>query len=130
MNDSNSRRTMVEQGTKLNGALSSSCPIEVNGTVEGDLDAPALHVNPGGVVHGRVKVDEIQSQGELSGEFDARRVSLSGTVRHNTVIRAQSLDLKLNPHKGKLQVSFSDCDVAETDAARTEGPVNAPENVA
>jgi cytoskeletal protein CcmA (bactofilin family) len=120
MTDPKSRRTLVEQGTLFRGALSSDCPIDVNGRVEGDVNAPALAVSPVGSVHGRVRVNEIRSQGELSGEFDADVVQLSGTVREHTVIRAKSLEMKLAPQKGKLQVTFATADAeakAEPDVA-------------
>ena len=109
MSDPKSRRTVVEQGTQFRGALTSDCPVEVNGRVEGDLNAPALAVSSSGVVHGRVKVGDLRSQGELSGEFDADVVQLSGTVKDNTVIRARSLEVKLVPPKGKMQVIFGEC---------------------
>ena len=112
MTDSNaaqSRKTTVEEGTHFKGAISSSCPIEVKGRIEGDVTAPALSVSAGGAVHGRVKVGEIRSQGELAGEFDADTVQLSGTVRDNTVIRAKSLEVKLSPAEGKMQVVFGEC---------------------
>jgi cytoskeletal protein CcmA (bactofilin family) len=111
MSDSKSRRTLVEQGTQFHGSLSSECPVEVNGKVEGDLDAPALAVSPSGSVHGRVKVGEMRSQGELAGEFDAEVVQLSGTVRDKTVIRAKSLEVKLVPQRGRMQVTFGECEV-------------------
>ncbi len=60
-------------------------------------------------MHGRVKVGEIHSQGELAGEFDADIVQLSGTVKDNTVIRAKSLEVKLTPADGKMQVIFGEC---------------------
>jgi len=109
MNDPKNRRTLVEEGTQFKGALSSDCPIDVRGRIEGDLIAPALAVSPSGAVHGRVKVGEIRSQGELAGEFDADVVQLSGTVRDNTVIRAKSLEVKLAPATGKMQVIFGEC---------------------
>ena len=58
------------------------------------MTAPALSVAIGGAVHGKVKVGEIRSQGELAGEFDADIVVLSGTIKDNTVIRAKSLEVK------------------------------------
>ncbi len=123
MTDPKNRRTFVEQGTHFRGALSSDCPVEVNGKVEGEVNAPALVVSPIGVVHGRVKVGEIRSQGELSGEFDADVVQLSGTVRHATVIRAKSLEVKLTPVKGKMQVTFGDCEL-EPVAQGADGPAH------
>jgi cytoskeletal protein CcmA (bactofilin family) len=103
------RKTLVEEGTHFKGSLSSNCPIEVKGRVEGDLTAPALAVSASGAVHGKVKVGEMRSQGELAGEFDADVVQLSGTVKDNTVIRAKSLEVKLSSPDSKMQVVFGEC---------------------
>ncbi len=111
MSDPKSRKTLVEEGTQFKGSLSSDCPIEVKGRIEGDLSAPALAVSPSGAVHGRIKVGEIRSQGELAGEFDADVVQLSGVVRDSTIIRAKSLEVKLAPPNGKMQVIFGECEL-------------------
>jgi len=105
----NGRKTLVEEGTQFKGSMSSDCPIEVKGKIEGDLTAPALSVSASGAVHGKVKVGDIKSEGELAGEFDADTVQLSGTVKDNTVIRAKSLEVKLTPANGKMQVIFGEC---------------------
>src|ERR1700727_2933379 len=73
MSDANGKRadgprTLVEEGTQFKGSLSSKCPIEVKGRVEGDLQAPSLTVSPKGAVHGKVKVEELMSEGEIAGE--------------------------------------------------------------
>jgi cytoskeletal protein CcmA (bactofilin family) len=103
------RRTTIEEGTHLKGSLVSKCAIEVKGHIEGEVTAPALLVAATGAVHGRVKVGEIRSQGELAGEFDANVVQLSGVVRDSTVIRAKSLEVKLATPEGKMQVVFGEC---------------------
>jgi cytoskeletal protein CcmA (bactofilin family) len=105
------RKTLVEEGTQFKGSLSSNCPIEVKGRIEGDVTAPALSVALGGAVHGKVKVGEIRSQGELAGEFDADIVVLSGTIKDNTVIRAKSLEVKLASANSKMQVIFGECEL-------------------
>jgi len=116
------RKTTIEEGTHLKGSLVSKCAIEVKGRIEGDITAPALLVTASGAVHGRVKVGEIRSQGELAGEFDANLVQLSGNVRDSTVIRAKSLEVKLASPEGKMQVVFGECslevgaDAAQVDA--------------
>jgi cytoskeletal protein CcmA (bactofilin family) len=102
-NATHGRKTLVEEGTQFKGSLSSNCPIEVS--------APALSVSASGAVHGRVKVGEIRSEGELAGEFDADVVQLSGTVKDRTVIRAKSLEVKLAPPSGKMQVIFGECEL-------------------
>ncbi len=105
------RKTLVEEGTHFKGSLSSDCAIEVKGKVEGDLTAPALFVSASGAVHGRVKVGEMRSEGEIAGEFDADVVQLSGAVKDNTVIRARSLEVKLAPRSAKMQVIFGECEI-------------------
>lgn len=119
-------RTLVEEGTQFKGSLSSKCPIEVKGRVEGDLQAPSLTVSSTGAVHGKVKVTELLSEGEIAGEFDADVVRLSGMVKDNTVVRAKSLEVKLTPANGRMQVMFGECalEVGEAptrDAAVTKG---------
>ena len=114
----NEKRTIVEEGTRFKGTLSSSCPVDVRGRVDGEIETPALTVSASGAVHGQAKVGSVRSDGELSGEFDADTVQLSGVVRDNTVIRARALDVKLSSERGKLQVIFGE---AEQPAA-TEQP--------
>jgi cytoskeletal protein CcmA (bactofilin family) len=103
------RKTLVEEGTEFTGDLTSKCPVVVSGKIDGKLSAPSLTVSTSGAVHGKVKVADIRSEGELSGEFEADNVSLSGRVNNNTVIRAKSLEVKLAPEKGKPLVTFGDC---------------------
>jgi cytoskeletal protein CcmA (bactofilin family) len=110
-NTTHDRKTLVEEGTQFKGSLTSSCPIEVKGRVEGDLTAPALLVSASGAVHGKVKVGEMRSHGELAGEFDADMVQLSGTIKDNTVIRAKSLEVKLASANSKMQVIFGECEL-------------------
>jgi cytoskeletal protein CcmA (bactofilin family) len=105
------RKTLVEEGTQFKGSLSSNCPVEVKGRIEGDVSAPALTVALGGAVHGKVKVGEMRSQGELAGEFDADIVQLSGTIKDNTIIRAKSLEVKLTSANSKMQVVFGECEL-------------------
>ena len=105
------KKTLVEDGTEFKGSLSSKCPIEVNGHVEGDLSAPSLVISGSGSVHGKVKVGEMRSEGRIAGEFDADLVQLSGTVQDNTVLRAKSLEVKLASQNGKMQVIFGECEL-------------------
>jgi cytoskeletal protein CcmA (bactofilin family) len=111
----NGKRTLVEEGTELKGSLTSTCPVLVRGRIEGDVKAPALTVSPSGAVHGRAKVGEIQAEGEISGDFDADTVQLSGKVLDKTVIRSKTLEVKLASENGKLQVVFGECELAVGD---------------
>jgi cytoskeletal protein CcmA (bactofilin family) len=102
------KRTLVEEGTTFKGSLTSTCPIHVKGTINGDLEAPSLTVAATGSVSGKVKAGELRSEGELSGEFDVDKVVLSGSVKDNTVIRAKALEVKLAVTGSKMQVVFGE----------------------
>lgn len=125
-NGDTGKRTLVEEGTQFKGSLSSTCPVVVKGRVEGDVQAPSLQVSSTGAVHGKVKVGEMQSHGELSGEFDAETVQLSGVVKDNTIVRAKSLEVKLTPVTGKMQVVFGECTLDVGDVPAKETVVNPP----
>jgi cytoskeletal protein CcmA (bactofilin family) len=121
------KHTVIEEGSEFKGSLTSSCPIDVRGRIEGDLATPALTVSASGSVHGKAKVGAVRSEGELSGEFDADTVELAGSVRDNTVIRARSLEVKLASERGKLQVIFGETELSigdePTEHDRVEPPV-------
>lgn len=102
------KKTVVEEGTQLKGSISSSCPIVVRGKIDGEVQAPALTVSESGAVHGQVKVQQMTSQGEIAGEFDADIIQLSGTVKDNTIIRAKTLEVKITSATSKMQVVFGE----------------------
>jgi predicted acyltransferase (DUF342 family) len=103
------KQTLVEEGTELKGTLKSSCPVVVNGTIDGELSAPELTVTATGAVMGSIKAEKLRSEGTLSGDIDAGDVYLSGQVKSNTVLRARSLEVKLAPARGKLELTFGEC---------------------
>jgi len=100
------KRTIVEEGTRFKGSLSSTCPIHVQGTVEGDVEGPAVTVSPTGAVSGRIVASQLKSQGRISGEFDVETAEVAGTVGNNTMLHTSSLDVKLESTTGKLQLTF------------------------
>ena len=110
------KKTLIEEGTELKGTLTSTCPIVVQGRVEGDLTGPSVEVTETGVLSGKAKVSELRSRGELAGEFDAQVVELSGRVRDKTIIRAESLEVSLRRTEGRIEMVFGDCELAVGDA--------------
>jgi cytoskeletal protein CcmA (bactofilin family) len=113
---SETKKTLIEEGTEFKGMLTSSCPIVVMGRVEGEMKGPSVEVTETGVLSGKAKVTELRSRGELAGEFDADVVELSGRVRDKSVIRAQSLEVSLQRTDGRIEMVFGDCELAVGDA--------------
>lgn len=102
---SDEKRTLVEEGTELTGSLRSTCPVTVRGSIDGEIAAPSLAVSASGRVKGRAKVEELVSEGEIAGHFDAGNVRLSGVVRDDTILKAKTLEVKLASDDG-LVVAF------------------------
>jgi cytoskeletal protein CcmA (bactofilin family) len=106
------KQTILEEGTEIEGAVKSKCAIVVSGQVKGEISAPTLTVTESGSLNGKVKATQLSSRGALAGEIDAESVELAGKVSDSTVIRANTLEVKLNQNSGKkLQVSFGNCEL-------------------
>src|SRR4051794_9454666 len=109
MNAANSeKKTIVDEDTHLKGSVSSTCPIVVRGKIEGELVAPSLEVSATGGVSGKVKVGQLVSAGELSGQVEAESARISGVVKDKTVLKTQSLEVTLAAD-GNAQVRFGAC---------------------
>src|SRR5829696_1828307 len=91
MGHNGSNGNVVDEGTIFKGVITSSSTVTVRGVLEGEVEGPALEIEPGGVLIGKAKVTELRSRGELAGQFQADDVELSGRVRDDTIIRATSL---------------------------------------
>lgn len=98
------KRTIIEDGSELRGSLTSSCAVTVRGRIDGEIETPSLTVSPSGTVHGRAKVGQVESEGEISGEFEADVVRLAGSVKDNSVIRARTLEVS-------KPVTFGNCEL-------------------
>jgi len=122
------KRTIVEEGTHLKGSLVSSCPVVVNGRLDGEMIGPSLRVNGTGSVHGKAKVDQIMSEGELSGEFEADLMQLSGVVQDETIVRAKSLEVKLCAPNDPRQVVFGTCALEVGEMPDKEAAIRASRN--
>jgi cytoskeletal protein CcmA (bactofilin family) len=125
------KQTTVEEGTQFRGTLQSSCQVLVRGVVEGELSAPSVVISESGSVVGNVKAHSIRSEGVLAGQVDAEDIVLSGSVSSDTVIRARTLEVKLQSVDGKkLELSFGECilevgDDPSADVAEAAQPARA-----
>ena len=120
------KQTTVEEGTEFRGTLHSTCQVVVRGMVDGELSAPTVIVSETGTVVGNVKAKSIRSEGVLAGRVDAQDVYLSGSVRSDTVIRAKTLEVKLQRRNEKLEVTFGECTLDVGDDPAAEKPEAAP----
>lgn len=110
------KQTVVEEGTEFKGTIKSSCAVVINGTIDGDVDAPEVTVTRSGSIAGAVKATKLRAQGTLSGKVEATDVFLSGVVRSNTAIKAKRLEAKLGSDSAQIEVTFGECALEVGDA--------------
>lgn len=128
MDQKTERESVIAHGTSCKGTVTSECPVTVSGIVDGELSAPALVVTESGSVNGKVKVEDLKSNGEISGEIDAGSMQLSGKVLDNTAIRAKALEVKLSSeNSGKLELVFGTASVDVGPAPMADG-VSVPDD--
>jgi cytoskeletal protein CcmA (bactofilin family) len=132
------KHTVVDEGTAFEGSVNSDCPITLGGTLNGQIEAPALHVTASGSIKGRIRVGELRSEGEVSGEIEASSVELSGRICDQTVIRAKSLEVRLSEGDDGVAASFGNCELEIGDLPASKSkrlvetrsePVDVEENV-
>lgn len=112
MNGNDERETIIADGTVMKGSVNSDCPVTVSGKIDGELEAPTLHITQSGSVNGQILVEKINSEGEISGEIEAQEVILSGKVRDKTSIKAKTLEVKLNAQDPDvLNLTFGECSI-------------------
>ncbi len=119
------KQTVIENGTEFDGSITSECAILLSGKVKGELSAPTLVVSSSGTLDGQVVVSELRSEGEISGDIEAETIELSGSVSDRTVIKANTLEVKLDQPGNGLQVTFGNCELqvgqdSKTGSSRSE----------
>ncbi len=100
------KHTLVEDGTKFKGTLTSTCPILVRGTVEGGVEGPALTISATGSVSGSIQAGAVSCDGRIAGELDVDSARIAGTIAHGTVVRTATLDVKVTAPTGKIELKF------------------------
>jgi cytoskeletal protein CcmA (bactofilin family) len=107
MDPKTSNESVIAEGTSCKGVITSDCPLTVSGAIDGELTAPAAVVTASGRLHGKIRVEQLTSEGQVAGDIEAHTLKLSGQVNDQTRIRAQSLEVQLDSSGGnQLQVSF------------------------
>ncbi len=76
---------------RIQGNLTSSGAIEVHGTVEGDIDAQKLTIGNGGTVSGKLRAEDIEIKGRLSGSASCRRFTLRSDASADVQVNYETM---------------------------------------
>lgn len=86
-------RTVLDQGTQINGKLSFTAPTRIEGRLRGEVRATdLLEIAKGGVVHGSIWARSLVVAGEVRGQvLGADRVEIQAGGRVHGLIETRAL---------------------------------------
>lgn len=83
--------SIISEGLQVTGNLACDGDVQIDGRVEGDIEARSLTIGENGVVEGSITADEVHVSGTLNGEINARTVVIArsahvrGDVAHDVL---------------------------------------------
>lgn len=87
--------SVLAPGAVLKGSIRAPGPLHLQGTVEGDVQAPHVSLGEQGVLLGRLKCGHFVLDGQMDGEVLCREFTAGETARISGVVRCNVLNLKL-----------------------------------
>jgi len=76
---SSSAPSLISADLVVNGTLTSSGDIQIDGRVEGDVHSAGLVIGEKAFIHGEVIADDVSVRGRVQGSIRARKVLLAST---------------------------------------------------
>ncbi|MBN1783393.1 MAG: polymer-forming cytoskeletal protein [Alphaproteobacteria bacterium] len=93
-----SKRTLnpsvINTGVVIKGTLKGEGEINIDGVVDGDVNAEAIIIGLNGKVIGTIKADRVEVYGALEGKILAKDVFLAETARVIGNIHHESLSME------------------------------------
>ena len=86
-------KAVIGEGAHFSGTISNAKSIEINGTVEADLEAEKVSIGPEGEFRGAVKSDLVVISGNYHGEMHAHSVWATETAQIAGEVHYQSLQM-------------------------------------
>ena len=86
------KASLIAEGTTVDGGVSGDCQLQVDGIVHGDVAVTHLSVGEGGKVEGASKAQSVEVRGRVLGSIAAKEVKLlagcnvEGDISHEQLI--------------------------------------------
>ncbi|MFT4148602.1 MAG: polymer-forming cytoskeletal protein [Paracoccaceae bacterium] len=74
------RRSILAADLVIEGDVTSTGPVDVQGRVAGQVKAPEVLISPTGTIDGTALAHDLAVQGQISGAVEAHTVSLSASA--------------------------------------------------
>src|SRR5215469_11365447 len=90
--------TVIAQGLRIIGSVSSDGAVQVNGQIDGDLNCTSLTVSPKALINGGVKARNVVVNGRVEGPIVGQDVVLKSRAFVTGDIQAQTLSIEPGAH--------------------------------
>ncbi len=95
--------SIISPDLKIAGNLKSKSEIQIDGTIEGDIDVPLLTVGEQGKVDGSTVAETVRISGTVSGQVRAKTVRLDASAKVTADITHESLAIEAGAYfEGKV----------------------------
>lgn len=75
--------SIISANLHIIGNMSTAGEIQVDGTVDGDIQGNSVVIGANATVNGQISADDVSVRGTINGRIDARKVELASTARIN-----------------------------------------------
>ncbi|WP_019643890.1 bactofilin family protein [Novispirillum itersonii] len=86
--------SIISADLSITGDLASTGEIQIDGTVEGDIECTVLIVGVNGSVTGEIKAETVRLHGRVTGQVRATTVFLAATARMTGDVMHESLAIE------------------------------------
>ena len=90
--------SLVADGVRIRGDLTTEGDLHLDGAVEGDLKVERLTIGESGSVNGTITAESIDIRGSVKGTISARQVRLWATARVDGDISHTELSIEAGAH--------------------------------
>ena len=96
--------SIISPDLKIVGNLKSNGEIQIEGTIEGDIDVPLLTVGEQGKVDGSTVAETVRISGTVNGRVQAKTVRLDKSARVTADITHETLTIEAGAYfEGHVQ---------------------------
>ncbi len=96
--------SIISPDLKIVGHLKSNGAVQIDGTIEGDIDVPLLTVGEQGKVNGSTVAETVRISGTISGRVQAKTVRLAESAKVTADITHETLAIEAGAYfEGKVQ---------------------------
>ena len=95
--------SIISPDLKIVGNLKSNGEIQIEGTIEGDIDVPLLTVGEQGKVDGSIVAETVRISGTVNGRVQAKTVRLAESAKVTADITHETLTIEAGAYfEGKV----------------------------